>query len=211
MASRKRRNQISGQFSARLIEMMESPAYRALSLSAHRVLSRIEIEMAHHGGNDNGNLPVTYEHFIEYGMDRHAVGPAISELEALGFIEVVERGSSGNAGYRSPSKYRLTYRHSDGADDADGSHEWRKITTMKEAVEIAAQARAKPRENRSPVGEKRHDQCGKPPLKREIPSGENPHYHPSGENPHYLYISVQGGEGEGPPLRPPAPPLRLAA
>jgi hypothetical protein len=32
----KRRNQISGQWSPRLIEMLESPAYRVLSQSAHR-------------------------------------------------------------------------------------------------------------------------------------------------------------------------------
>jgi hypothetical protein len=36
----KRRNSISGQFAARLIEMLESPAYRALSRSGHMVISR---------------------------------------------------------------------------------------------------------------------------------------------------------------------------
>jgi hypothetical protein len=46
----RRRNKISGQFSAHLIEMLESPAYRALSRSALMVISRIEIELAHHGG-----------------------------------------------------------------------------------------------------------------------------------------------------------------
>jgi hypothetical protein len=55
----KRRNKISGQFAARLIEMLESPAYRTLSRSALLVISRIEIELAYHGGNDNGQLPVT--------------------------------------------------------------------------------------------------------------------------------------------------------
>ena len=52
--ARQRRTQIGGQFAPRLIEMLESPAYRALSLSGHRILDRIEIEMAHHGGTDNG-------------------------------------------------------------------------------------------------------------------------------------------------------------
>ena len=56
---RSRRNRISGQFIARLVEMHESPAYRVLSLSAHRALSRIEVEFGHHGGQDNGKLPVT--------------------------------------------------------------------------------------------------------------------------------------------------------
>ena len=45
-----RRNSISEAWAARSIEMLESPAYRVLSLSAHRALSRIEVEFAHHGG-----------------------------------------------------------------------------------------------------------------------------------------------------------------
>src|SRR5262249_33077131 len=61
----KRRNRINGQWSPRLIEMLEAPAYRALSLSAHRVISRIEIELSSHGGNDNGRLPVTKLDFME--------------------------------------------------------------------------------------------------------------------------------------------------
>jgi hypothetical protein len=85
-------NKISGQFAARLIEMMESPAYRVLSLSAHRVLSRIEVEWAHHGGQDNGQLPVTFDDFTDYGVHRTAIGPALAELEALGFIVITEKG-----------------------------------------------------------------------------------------------------------------------
>jgi hypothetical protein len=65
--------------------MLRSPAYRALSLSGHKILSRIEIELADHGGDkgrENGNLIVTYNNFEAYGMDRHAIGPAISEVVA---------------------------------------------------------------------------------------------------------------------------------
>jgi hypothetical protein len=51
------KNKISGQFAWRTIEMMESPAFRVLSHSARRILDRLEIEIAHHGGNDNGRLP----------------------------------------------------------------------------------------------------------------------------------------------------------
>ena len=65
---RKKPNSIGGQFAPRLIEMLESPAYRALSLSARRVLERIEIELAQHGGQDNGGLPVTYDDFERYGI-----------------------------------------------------------------------------------------------------------------------------------------------
>ena len=37
----KRRNRIDGQFSGRLIEMLESPAWRVLTLSARKVIDRI--------------------------------------------------------------------------------------------------------------------------------------------------------------------------
>ncbi len=77
-------------FSWRSIEMQRSPAYRALSLSARKVLDRLEIEFAQHGNNplENGSLPCTYEHFKEYGIGENQVGPAIKEVVALGFIRV---------------------------------------------------------------------------------------------------------------------------
>jgi hypothetical protein len=91
----KRRNKINGQFSVRLVEMQESPAYRALSRAAHLVISRIEIELAHHGGNDNGRLPVTHEQFIDYGV-HHAWGAQAGTVgwtarELFGLHPVTER------------------------------------------------------------------------------------------------------------------------
>ena len=80
--------------------MLESPAFRVLSLSARRVLDRLEIELAHHGGQDNVSLPVTYEHFHEYGIHRHAIGPGIRRCVALGFVEVTEPGRAGNVEFQ---------------------------------------------------------------------------------------------------------------
>ncbi|MEW6438815.1 MAG: hypothetical protein AB1508_16780 [Pseudomonadota bacterium] len=137
---RGKKNAISGQFAPRPIEMLESPAYRVLSLAAHRVLSRIEIELAHHAGKDNGRLPVTYRDFQHYGISLRVIAPAIRELQALGFIEVTERGCGGNADFRQPSLYRLTYRHADN-QAGDGTHEWRQIASAKEAETLAKKAR----------------------------------------------------------------------
>ncbi len=135
---RKGRTRIGGHFAPRLIEMLELPAYRTLSLSARRLLDRLEIELAHHGGEDNGRLPTTYEHFCEYGMDRHCIGPAIREAVALGFLEVTERGRAGNAEFRKPSLYRLTYRHTRRADPTD---DWRRIETIEQAEMLAKSSR----------------------------------------------------------------------
>ena len=137
---RGRKNQISGQFSGRLIELLESPAYRVLSRAAHQVLSRLEIEHGRHGGKENGKLPVPYDHFVEYGLHRRAIAPAIRELCALGFVEITQRGGGGNADLRRPTLYRLTHRNIDG-QAGDGTHEWRATKTVEEAERIAEQAR----------------------------------------------------------------------
>jgi len=133
------KNTIEGQFSYRTIEMIESPAFMVLSLSAHRALTRLEIEHAHHGGNDNGRLPVTKEDFIEYGIHDHAIAPALRELEALGFIEVTERGRAGNAEFRRPNIFRLTHRHT---GRANPTNEWKRAKTLGEAKDLARAARA---------------------------------------------------------------------
>ena len=137
----KRQNKISGQFAARPIAMLESPAYRALSQAAHMVIARIEIELGHHGGNDNGSLPVTFEHFEEYGIYRNGVAAAIREAEALGFIRITERGRGGNAEHRRPNLYYLTFSNWRGSRAEPPPHDWRKIKTIEDAKEIAAEAR----------------------------------------------------------------------
>jgi hypothetical protein len=137
----KRRNRISGNWQARLIEMLESPAYRALSLSGHRIISRVEIELGHHGGNDNGHLPVTKQDFIDYGVSGHLVAPATREVVALGFLRVTQRGRGGNAEHRQPNHYLLTFAHGRDSRAAPPTHDWRNIKTIEEAEAIAKAAR----------------------------------------------------------------------
>jgi len=134
----KRRNSIDGQFAAHTIEMLKSPAWSVLSLSARRVLDRIEIEHADHGGYDNGRLPVTYDDFERYGIHRHSIAAAIRETVALGFTEITERGRAGNAEFRSPHKFRLTYFP---VRRAPPTNEWQRIKTVEEAQALATAAR----------------------------------------------------------------------
>ena len=148
-----RRNKFDEPFAGRVIRMLESPAYRVLSLSAHRVLARVEIELKRHGGEDNGKLPITYEQFVEYGIHRHAIAPAIRECEMLGFLEA-ERGKAGNREYRAPSTYRLTYQ---AVGRARPTHEWQRSRTIDEAEAIARAAR------KTPAGDS-ENQCRKAPV-----------------------------------------------
>ena len=141
----KRRNSIDGQFAPHTIEMIKSPAWSVLSLSARRVLDRIEIEHADHGGNENGRLPVTYDDFERYGIHRHAIGPAIRETVALGFAEITERGRAGNAEFRSPHKFRLTYFR---VGRAPPTNEWQRIKTVEEAQLARAARREAPQKTK---------------------------------------------------------------
>jgi hypothetical protein len=126
-------------FAYRPIRMLMSPAYRQMSLSARRVLDRIEIEFAHHGGTNNGRLPVTYDDFASYGIHRHCIAPAIRELEALGFIQVTEVGRAGNAEWRRPNLFRLTHRS---MDRNPVTNEWARIQNEEQAQDLARRARA---------------------------------------------------------------------
>jgi hypothetical protein len=165
-----KRNRIDGQFAARTIAMMESPAFGALSLGAHRALARIEIELAKHGGNDNGRLPVTYDDFEEFGVHRHSIAPAIRELVQLGFIEITEQGRAGNAEWRRPNFFRLTFKRVGNAGPTD---DWRHIATKEGAEAIARAARQLgPRKGKSPVAVSAKSQCGNRHRKAQIHSAE---------------------------------------
>ena len=140
-----RKSTYPGPFAPRLSRADEKPSCvsGAEPVGAHRILSRLEIEFERHGrkSDENGNLPCTYDHFEEYGVNRHAIAPAIRELVALGFIQVTRQGSAGNAEYRQPTLFLLTYR-------PFGSHKyvgngWRRIGDMEEAEAVATAARSR--------------------------------------------------------------------
>jgi hypothetical protein len=128
-----------------------------MSLSAKRVLERLEIELYHHGGKpeENGRLACTFEHFVEFGIHRHAIAPAIREAVALGFVEITRQGCAGNANYRQPTLYRLTYRFC--GSQQETTDEWRQIKTIEEAEATSERARSQRSErrpkNKSPVPE----------------------------------------------------------
>jgi hypothetical protein len=123
--------------------MLESPAWKALSLSGRRIIDRIEIEHGHHGGSDNGRLPVTFDDFEEFGISHKCVAPAIREVVALGFVMVTERGRPSESDFgRHPSCYRLTFLPvRRGTRWYDPPDEWKQIKTLEEALKIAAEAR----------------------------------------------------------------------
>jgi hypothetical protein len=158
----RRKSTIVGQFVPHRIDLIESPAWRVLSLSARRVLDRIEIEMCHHGGHrENGKLPVTFDDFVRHAVRRNSVASAIREAVALGLVVVSEQGRGGNAEFRSPNKYRLTYICTEAANPAakypdPPTDDWKRIETMDAAEHIAKMARdARNRPSKSTPAERK--------------------------------------------------------
>jgi hypothetical protein len=140
MAGKRKHNKITGQWSARAIEMLESPAYRVMTRAALLALSRIEVELAHHGGQDNGKLPVTFDDFVEYGLSRASIGPALIELETLGFIKITERGEMARAAeYRKPNKFQLMTRPK--GKNMGEQWPWQRFKTAEDAEAAVAEAK----------------------------------------------------------------------
>ena len=174
IAGRRRHNRIAGQFTGLLTEMLESPGWRVLSLSARRVIDRVCIELRHNGGYQGHGLCVTYDDFQKYGIDRHAISPAIREAVALGFLIIGRQGRAGNADFRQATLYLTTFLN---IIDGEPTHNWRRIRTVDEAKRIAAAARSgqSPSKNRRPVGISHGELGGKTHTDNAIsPAGETP-------------------------------------
>jgi hypothetical protein len=151
-----KRNSVASYFSSRPVELLESPAFRILSLSAQRALARIEIELRQHAGNGNGKLIVTKEQFIEYGIHQDAIAPALRELDALGIAIITQHGRGGNAERRQPNKFLLNYMC--GAVDVHDliTNSWKRYKTVEEAAKVAAAARANKDRDKVAYGHRNH-------------------------------------------------------
>jgi hypothetical protein len=114
---------INGAYVPHRLDMLQSPAWRALGGAARAVLDRIEIERMKHSGQKNGDLIVTYNNFAEYGVRRSSIADAIREAVELGFVEITQRGRR-SAGGGNPAHYRLTFLPTPNAAPTD---EWRNI------------------------------------------------------------------------------------
>ncbi len=91
-------------------ELLESKAFRSLSLNACRALFRIACEHLNHAGLDNGRLKVTYNDFVAYGIRRHSIKVAIAELVRSGLVAIAQPGRHVHGEDRgAPTEFRLTW------------------------------------------------------------------------------------------------------
>ena len=101
-------------------ELRASPAWRGRSMKCVRLLERLELEHMANAGLENGRLIVSYLQFVEFGIGRRLIAPAIAEAEQRGLIEVVHRGTRLKD---VPNRYRLTY-YATGKKTQTGAVEW---------------------------------------------------------------------------------------
>ncbi len=85
-------------------------------------------------------MPLTYADLITYGLHENQIAAAMREAQALGFAQCTRRGHGGNAEFRAPNLWRLTYVQNIGP--LAPTDEWKRIETLEQAKAIAATARA---------------------------------------------------------------------
>jgi hypothetical protein len=112
-----------------------------------RLLDRIELEHCAHAGRENGYLTVPYNQFVETGIGRRFIKPAIDEAVRLGLL-TVERGLYRGGARRQPSRYRLTYLKWKFVPAAgapyylEPTHDWRHFRPEKKARKSGRMATA---------------------------------------------------------------------
>lgn len=140
------------QFIMVTCEVKESPAYRATRKYPWLVqfIDLIEIEYMHHGGKENGHLPIPRRpvpdevqrkarrklySFEEWGIGRKYITPAQKIMTELGLITCVG-GSGQRGGTDATNHYGLSWLPSKlGEPPTNG---WKKIATFDEAETIIA-------------------------------------------------------------------------
>ncbi|KQM34578.1 hypothetical protein ASF03_21250 [Rhizobium sp. Leaf68] len=127
-------------------ELLESAAYRSLSVNGRKALDRLIIEHISHGRAENGKLIVTHDQLYEYGVTFGSIADALEELAYKKLIKMV-KGRAGN-GTAHPTVFTLTF---DGTyEGAAATNEWKRFTMAEARLwsEVVkkqlADARAKP-------------------------------------------------------------------
>jgi len=137
--SRSRPNTIQGQFRYHTIDLVGSPVWRALSLSERRILDRIDIELASHGGRHNGDLIITRRDFAAFGVSPKAQLRGIAGLVALGLISWKPGHASPDPAHGRAARFGILYR---ATRDGTADEQWRRFKTPAEVKTTLARARA---------------------------------------------------------------------
>jgi hypothetical protein len=124
--------------------MLDSVAYWALKAIEACILAVIEIEHMRHGENENGRLIVTRRQFEKKrGIPVKTIAPGLRALEALGFIEITQRGAAGVGEHAQAHRFRLTYVQPNPTDEWRKHHDPVRANAEAEAARANANVRAR--------------------------------------------------------------------
>lgn len=119
-------------------DLLESTAWRSLSIHARRLIDFLLIEHLRHRGRENGRLFAPRRQLETFGIAAHFVSTAIEETERVGLVDC-RRGIG-----RRPNVYGLTWLP---RGDEPPTHRWRQheITAKQVMADRkAAKTRKKP-------------------------------------------------------------------
>lgn len=109
-------------------ELMRSPAWRARSEFAVKLLEFLMVDHMAHAGYGNGALLATYDQLVAWGIPRKYIKATIDEVEDLGLVTVINRGR-----LKEASTYELTWLPN--PDRLKPINSWRSVSPQ--AAEIA--------------------------------------------------------------------------
>lgn len=138
---------LEGAFAPLPLYLLQSPAYRSLTISARRVLDFLMVEHLTHGGADNGNLFAPYAQLEAFGVRKDSILEALHMLESFGLIERTFYGGR-QGGRPNASRYGLGWVPLMG--EAEPRERFRRITPdqiagyMTELRELRAKKRSSP-------------------------------------------------------------------
>jgi hypothetical protein len=111
-------------------DLLNSPAWLAMSYRCRKLIDALMSEHADHGGLENGNLTAPYNMLQARGMRRGNILDAVIEAKALGIVDA-RRGVRSYGSRKAPSRFRLTWLGT--PDGLMATHEWKSIKTTDEA------------------------------------------------------------------------------
>ncbi len=114
--------------------MLQSEAWRQLTINARRLIDFLMLEHMAHAGTENGNLKAPYSQLVAFGMSRRLIKAAIDHVQRLGFVDVVRGGRI--LSEDKASLYRLTWLPT--RDGEPATNRWKFVSTMLEKNQIAS-------------------------------------------------------------------------
>ena len=124
-------------------ELINSLSWRSMSINCQKLVNRLILEHCNHGGYENGHLICTYKDFVDYGLTRNNIRPAIEEAQALGLVKH-QRGERVFA-KNQPNSYTLTFYATE--NKYPPTNDWKKLTeerliSFKNKIKVQKRKRA---------------------------------------------------------------------